>query len=401
MFRSAANRLNSVRGRFSSSKATSPHTFVEESLARYSPGGYHPKNKIVCKLGYGLYSTVWLAFDQREKRHFALKILTADSYDGKHDTFEMAILKKIKSQSANIRGPGPQSLLGLVGDFEHTGPHGKHTCLVFEAMGLDMSKFRRLFPRACIPVPLLKDITRQLLSALALLHDTCKVIHCDIKPQNLLIETPKIASLFSSLSSDNFVPQRRPLDPPHDFYMESMQVSSAQEDLAQVPSVAVRLADFGTASWVDRHLTEWIQPQMLRAPEVILGAPWDHKVDVWNLGLIIWEFAEGSLVFDGTWTATAPYSSEAHLAQMQAVLGSMPQSLLTRSKHRSKFFREDGTLREPSPFPHTPLESICRNTAFDHSDKALFLDFIARMIQLEPQARPDARELLLHEWLKQ
>ena len=41
------------------------------------------------------------------------------------------------------------------------------------------------------------------------------------------------------------------------------------------------------ASWIDKHLTEWIQPQMLRAPEVILGAEWDHKVDIWNLGLIV------------------------------------------------------------------------------------------------------------------
>jgi serine/threonine-protein kinase SRPK3 len=26
---------------------------------------------------------------------------------------------------------------------------------------------------------------------------------------------------------------------------------------------------------------------MLRAPEVILGAKWDYKVDIWNLGLIV------------------------------------------------------------------------------------------------------------------
>lgn len=41
------------------------------------------------------------------------------------------------------------------------------------------------------------------------------------------------------------------------------------------------------ASWYDKHLTEWIQPEKLRAPEVILGAQWDHKVDIWNLGVIV------------------------------------------------------------------------------------------------------------------
>lgn len=50
-------------------------TISEESLARYCKGGYHPvrigdtfnhgKYKVVRKLGYGVYSTVWLAFDSR------------------------------------------------------------------------------------------------------------------------------------------------------------------------------------------------------------------------------------------------------------------------------------------------------------------------------------------------
>jgi hypothetical protein len=44
----------------------------EEKPERYCPGGYHPvhlgetfnnKYQIVSKLGYGLYSTVWLAKD--------------------------------------------------------------------------------------------------------------------------------------------------------------------------------------------------------------------------------------------------------------------------------------------------------------------------------------------------
>jgi hypothetical protein len=41
------------------------------------------------------------------------------------------------------------------------------------------------------------------------------------------------------------------------------------------------------ASWFDRHLTEWIQPPMLRAPEVILRANWDYRVDIFNLGALV------------------------------------------------------------------------------------------------------------------
>lgn len=81
---------------------------------------------------------------------------------------------------------------------------------------------------------------------------------------------------------------------------------------------------------------------MLRAPEVILGAEWDYKVDIWNLGVIVWELAEGKVLFDGTWTAKAAYTAEAHLAQMTAVLGSMPEALLARSKDRDRYFNDEG-----------------------------------------------------------
>lgn len=151
---------------------------------------------------------------------------------------------------------------------------------------------------------------------------------------------------------------------------------------------------------MNNHLTEWIQPQMLRAPEVTLGAEWNSKVDIWNVGLVIWELAEGSLVFDGTWTATSPYTAKAHLAQMESVLGSMPPSLLARSKNRHRFFDDEGKLLTPSTFPLFPLERICQNPELSVSEKELFLDFIRSMVKLEPEERLSARELLGAQWLK-
>lgn len=63
-----------------------------------------------------------------------------------------------------------------------------------------------------------------------------------------------------------------------------------------------RLADFGvgkaglgalvmiltkTASWHDKHLTEWIQPPSLRAPEVFLKASWSYPADIWSLACVV------------------------------------------------------------------------------------------------------------------
>jgi serine/threonine-protein kinase SRPK3 len=36
----------------------------------------------------------------------------------------------------------------------------------------------------------------------------------------------------------------------------------------------IALSDWGVASFTNRHLTEEIQPPLLRAPEVLLGASW-------------------------------------------------------------------------------------------------------------------------------
>lgn len=84
MMRSILRAFTSSRRGASASSPKSPKlstlvagqstpTIREESLERYRPGGYHPvrigdtfnsgRYKVVSKLGYGLYATVWLARD--------------------------------------------------------------------------------------------------------------------------------------------------------------------------------------------------------------------------------------------------------------------------------------------------------------------------------------------------
>lgn len=74
-----ATTLKSNASRLSSALCYSParyrfsSTISEEPISRYCAGGYHAvrigdllhhgKYKVVSKLGYGVYSTVWLAFN--------------------------------------------------------------------------------------------------------------------------------------------------------------------------------------------------------------------------------------------------------------------------------------------------------------------------------------------------
>jgi serine/threonine-protein kinase SRPK3 len=104
-----------------------------------------------------------------------MKILTADAFDKSYPTLELDILHKISPHSDS---QGSEHILRLLDEFSHEGPNGVHICLIFKAMGPDLSRYRKLFPDVKIPVPVAKSITRQLLLALVFLHETNHVIHC-------------------------------------------------------------------------------------------------------------------------------------------------------------------------------------------------------------------------------
>lgn len=58
-----------------------------------------------------------------------------------------------------------------------------------------------------------------------------------------------------------------------------------------IPKVHGRpiLSDFGEARFISRTGTQWedVQPFIYRAPEVLLRLPWDEKIDIWNLGVLV------------------------------------------------------------------------------------------------------------------
>lgn len=47
------------------------------------------------------------------------------------------------------------------------------------------------------------------------------------------------------------------------------------------------LTDFGEARLRGSAHTGLIQPIQYRAPEVLFGMPWDYKVDIWNVGVMV------------------------------------------------------------------------------------------------------------------
>ena len=56
-----------------------------------------------------------------------------------------------------------------------------------------------------------------------------------------------------------------------------------------IPKVHGRpvLCDFGEARFGAKEYEDEVQPYQYRAPEVILNIPWNEKVDIWNLGVMV------------------------------------------------------------------------------------------------------------------
>ncbi len=67
----------------------------------------------------------------------------------------------------------------------HHGPHGKHFVMVFEILGVNLLEVIKRYNYKGAPLPLVRIMAKQCLMALDYLHRVCKIIHTDLKPENV------------------------------------------------------------------------------------------------------------------------------------------------------------------------------------------------------------------------
>ncbi|KAJ2707466.1 serine/threonine protein kinase, CMGC group, partial [Coemansia spiralis] len=115
----------------------------EEDIEDYRKGGYHTvaigdefsggRYKVVRKLGWGHFSTVWLAYDRTKDIHVALKIVKSAAHytEAAQDEIELC------ARAVSVKEPhvGRNYVTQLLDHFEHSGPNGRHVCMVFEVLG--------------------------------------------------------------------------------------------------------------------------------------------------------------------------------------------------------------------------------------------------------------------------
>lgn len=418
-------------------------------LELYEPGGYHPvliddllqdRYRIVDKLGFGGYSTIWLARDEVEKRYVAVKIgISSPSLPRR----EPEILRALQKSGAPSNAASSATLPTILDAFDIHGPNGTHPCYTLTpAQGnLKEASFSRLFP-----IQVARALSANLAIAVAAVHSrgfvhgglsspiyseqiwlklTGEII--DIHLRNVLVKLP---STFDELSIQGFrekygepetVPISRldgkPLTSNVPAYaVEPLYLGKKAQEFTLADAQGLILSDFGEAfcpATEQRLGKECNTPVAKKAPEALFepDALLSFPSDIWSLGTAIWEMLGMKFIFSEAET------QEEIVAQQIDVLGfsNFPGTWREHWERQSEEDEEDHKEiprrptgpRDAWPSLEDAFEEFVQKYrrkreaagTFDERETQAILELMRGMLKFRPRERLTIDEVLKSEWM--
>ncbi|AEE35462.1 Protein kinase superfamily protein [Arabidopsis thaliana] len=305
-------------------------------------GRYH----VTEYLGSAAFSKAIQAHDLQTGMDVCIKIIknNKDFFDQSLD--EIKLLKYV-----NKHDPADKYHLLRLYDYFYYREHLLIVCELLKANLYEFHKFNRESGgEVYFTMPRLQSITIQCLESLQFLHGL-GLIHCDLKPENILVKS------YSRCE--------------------------------------IKVIDLGSSCFETDHLCSYVQSRSYRAPEVILGLPYDKKIDVWSLGCILAELCTGNVLFQNDSPASL-------LARVMGIVGSFDNEMLTKGRDSHKYFTKNRMLYERNQESNRLEYLIPKRTSLRHrlpmGDQG-FTDFVAHLLEINPKKRPSAAEALKHPWL--
>lgn len=438
-----------------------------EDYSQYKLDGYHPvyisekfksgKYQIIQKLGWGHFSTVWLIKDTTEDNlYFALKIQKskANYFEAAKD--ELELLNELKKkenlelwskeiEEYNLKlgvkrylKKDQDFVIKLIDNFVHIGMHGKHPCSILELMGpnlLDVIQYHEINGKI-MNIKMIKHITKQILFGLDYMHRICKIIHTDLKPENIMIKLPndKIDDFLNKLKAY----RKKPLSMKFLKFLKTQlgkkpkitsnnEINKTDDDLNKImnnltlekndgfiegvlrwkesimipldDNLQIKIVDFGNGCWVNKHFTNNIQTREYRSFEAVIGLEYQANTDIWSLACIIFEMMTNTFLFKPKQTELYDKNDD-HLALMIETLGPVPHHLLSQGMYSSKYFDKDASLKRIKNIKEYKIGTILMNEfKYDPKTAKETEEFLVQMLEYDPNKRKSAKELLNSAWL--
>ncbi|KAL4462905.1 hypothetical protein ABPG72_018796 [Tetrahymena utriculariae] len=278
------------------------------------------------KLGEGTYGVVYKAREKTTKELYALKKIRLESEDeGIPSTAirEISLLKELQHPNV-VR----------LHDVIHSN---KKLVLVFEFVDQDLKKFMNNFKDKGLDPHIIKSLLYQLLKGIEVCHKN-KILHRDLKPQNLLISKECILKL-------------------------------ADFGLARASGIPVK-------NYTHEVVTLWYRP-----PDVLLGSKhYSTSIDIWSIGCIFAEMVNLKPLFPGN-------SETDELKRIFKLTGTPSvekwPGLADLPNWKADAFEK---------YPGEPLQNICPKL------DELGLDLLGKMLRCNPQERITAKAGLEHPY---
>jgi dual specificity tyrosine-phosphorylation-regulated kinase 2/3/4 len=290
--------------------------------------------QIIEEIGRGTFGNVVKCRDVKTDTLVAIKILKKSSRIARIAKVEIEIFDKIQKNQEN-----ESCIVEKISDFWFRG----HLCIEFELLTVNLYDLLKNNRFQGAQKGFIRRVAMQVLVALKLSH-SLGIVHCDLKPENVVLRRENKSG--------------------------------------------IKLIDFGSA-WTAGAKEFYIQSRFYRAPEVILQADWNEKIDIWSLGCILAELVNGWPLFSGNTETDV-------LFHIIFVLGPPEKSIFQsgRSKISEKY---DEIIADYEKSQDKANQSI--KNSLPGADPQL-VNFIESCLQWEKNSRPSAEEALAHPWLR-
>ncbi|XP_068174356.1 homeodomain-interacting protein kinase 1-like [Antennarius striatus] len=278
----------------------------KEEDAVYSVNSRTAEYSVFQKLGAGVFGEVFRGQNEKTKKQVVLKKMKEDS-GKKHMKRELSVLKYLKKMNKDSK---------YTVDFFESFEDREITFLVFEK--LDETLFDAIADD-CKPMSLrvIRPIAKQLFLALEELR-AVNILHTDIKPDNIMF-----------------------VDKAHQPYR-------------------IKLIDFGLALKASKVQPEMVvQAPAYRAPEVLLGLPFNEAIDTWAVGCTLAFLFMAHHLFHGK----EPYL----MTEIVELLGQPNDQLLSQGMFTEEYFIQDQAANGATWKLKSPEESEVKcKTVINH-----------------------------------